>query len=85
MLQQLELNSRDILATQQELDLFQHSEEADYSQFSSKLSSRRREAAELSAPAPSASIVVGQPSNNVDPSNKQFTTSTITYSNKAAS
>ena len=86
LLQQLELNSRDILATQQELDLFQHSEEADYSQFSSKLSSRRREAAELSAPAPSASIVVGQPSNTVDPSQAQFAAaaSEISYSSSSS-
>ena len=85
MLQQLELNERDIRATQEELDLYMESEEGNYHQFSDKLNTKRREAAEQVAPAPSASIVVGQPSNNIDPSSKQFTTSNISYSNKSAS
>ena len=85
LLQQLELNQRDIRATQEELDLYMESEEGNYHQFSDKLNTKRREAAEQVAPAPSASIVVGQPSNSVDPNKKQFTTSNISYSNKSAS
>lgn len=50
----------------QELDVYMETEEADYRQFSDKLTSRRREVAEQSAPSPSASIVAGQPSNVVD-------------------
>jgi len=85
LLQQLQLNERDIRATQEELDLYMESEEGDYHQFSDRLNTRRREAAEQVAPAPSASIVVGQPSNSIDPSSKQFTTSQMSFSNKSAS
>ena len=85
LLQQLELNERDIRATQEELDLYMESEDGDYHQFSDRLNSRRREAAEQVAPVPSASIVVGQPSNTVDTSSKQFVTSHISFSNKSAS
>ena len=84
LLQQLEINTRDILATGQELDLYMESEEADYGNFSDKLTSRRREAAEATAPVPSASIIAGQPSNAVNPNLPQFTApaSAMTYSNK---
>ena len=87
LLQQLEINSRDILATSQELDLYMESEEADYANFSDKLTSRRREAAEATAPVPSASIIAGQPSNAVNPTQSQFTVpaSTMTYSSKTLS
>ena len=59
------MNTRDILATQQELDMYMETEEASYTQFSEKLTTRRREAAESVAPAPSASIIAGQPSNTI--------------------
>ena len=87
LLQQLEINTRDILATSQELDLYMESEEADYENFSDKLTSRRREAAEATAPVPSASIIAGQPSNVVNPNQPQFTVpaSTMTYSSKTLS
>jgi len=87
ILQQLEVNTRDILATQQELDMYMETEEASYSQFSNKLTTRRREAAESVAPAPSASIVAGQPSNTVQVNENQFNapTSEITFSTSQAS
>merc|ERR1712029_263721 len=87
ILQQLEVNTRDILATQQELDMYMETEEASYSQFSNKLTTRRREAAESLAPAPSASIVAGQPSNTVQVNENQFNapTSEITFSTSQAS
>lgn len=46
--------------------MYMETEEGDYRQFSDKLTNRRREVAEQSAPTPSASIVAGQPSNVVD-------------------
>ena len=51
--------------------MYMETEEASYSQFSNKLTTRRREAAESVAPAPSASIVAGQPSNTVQVSELQ--------------
>ena len=56
LLQQLEVNRRDILATQEELDVYMESEEANYQLFSDSLTSKRRAAAEQAAPPPSASI-----------------------------
>jgi len=87
LLQQLEINQRDILATQQELDVFMESEEANYQQFSDKLTNKRREVAEQVAPPPSASIVAGQPSNVMDPTKNQFSapTSQMSFSNRSSS
>ena len=59
LLQQLEVNRRDILATQEELDVYMESDEADYQQFSDSLTNKRRAAAEQAAPPPSASISKG--------------------------
>ena len=86
LLQQLDINQRDILATQQELDVYMETEEADYRQFSDRLINKRREAAEQVAPKPSASILAGQPSNVVDVSKTQFSapTSQISFSNRSA-
>ena len=56
LLQQLEVNRRDILATQEELDVYMESDEANYQLFSDSLTSKRRAAAEQAAPSPSASI-----------------------------
>ena len=85
LLQQLEINQRDIVATQQELDVFMESEDANYRQFSDKLTNKRREVAEQVAPHPSASIIAGQPSNVVDPTKNQFSapTSQIAFSNRS--
>ena len=57
--------------------MYMETEEASYSQFSNKLTTRRREAAESVAPAPSASIVAGQPSNTVQVSELQRRSSKI--------
>ena len=56
LLQQLEVNRRDILATQEELDVYMESDEANYQMFSDNLNNKRRVAAEQAAPPPSASI-----------------------------
>lgn len=66
LLRQLEVNSRDILATQEELDVYMESEEANYQLFSDSKTAIRRAAAEQVAPCPSSSIVAGQPSNMVE-------------------
>jgi len=86
LLQQLHINSRDLAATQDELDLYMSSDEADYSVFSDNLTSRRRAAAEETAPKPSTSIVVGQSanSNSVDMSKSSGAPpeTEISYSNR---
>jgi len=87
LLQQLEVNRRDILATQEELDVYMESDEADYQQFSDSLTNKRRAAAEQAAPPPSASIIAGQPSNTVDLNKTpSFTTpsSQMSFSNRPA-
>jgi len=87
LLQQLEVNRRDILATQEELDVYMESEEANYQLFSDSLTNKRRAAAEQAAPAPSASIVAGQPSNTVDlTKTPSFTTpnSQMSFSNRTS-
>lgn len=85
LLQQLEINSRDIVATQAELDLYMESDEANYQLYSDGQTVKRRVAAEQVAPSPSASIVVGQPSNTVDPNKTVGLTpaqSNLPFSNK---
>jgi len=87
LLQQLEVNRRDILATQEELDVYMESDEANYQLFSDSLTSKRRAAAEQAAPPPSASIVAGQPSNTVDLTKTpsfSSTNSQMSFSNRAA-
>merc|ERR1719369_1759005 len=87
LLQQLEVNRRDILATQEELDVYMESDEANYQLFSDSLTSKRRAAAEQAAPPPSASIVAGQPSNTVDLAKTPSLTtasSHMSFSNRAA-
>jgi len=86
LLQQLEVNRRDILATQEELDVYMESDEANYQLFSDSLTSKRRAAAEQAAPPPSASIVAGQPSNTVDLAKTPLTTASshMSFSNRAA-
>lgn len=88
LLQQLQVNQRDIVATQEELDLYMDSDDANYEKFSDNLTKRRRQNAEMAAPPPTASIVVGQPSNTIDPakSSQNFTVSnsTLSFSNRAA-
>jgi len=87
LLQQLQVNQRDIIATQEELDLYMDSDDANYEKFSDNLTKRRRQNAELAAPPPTASIVAGQPSNVIDPakSSQNFTVSnsTMSYSNRS--
>jgi len=85
LLQQLEINKRDIIATQEELDVYMESDEANYQMFSDQLTNKRRAIAEQAAPAPSASIVAGQPSNVIDlKSSSSFapSSSQIPFSNK---
>lgn len=88
LLQQLQVNQRDIVATQEELDLYMDSDDANYEKFADNLTKRRRQNAEMAAPPPTASIVVGQPSNTIDPakSSHNFTVSnsTLSFSNRAA-
>jgi len=87
LLQQLEVNRRDILATQEELDVYMESDEANYQLFSDSLTSKRRAAAEQAAPPPSASIVAGQPSNSVDLAKApsfSAASSQMSFSNRAA-
>jgi len=87
LLQQLQVNQRDIIATQEELDLYMDSDDANYEKFSDNLTKRRRQNAELAAPPPTASIVAGQPSNTIDPakSSQNFTisNSSLSYSNRS--
>jgi len=88
LLQQLEVNRRDILATQEELDVYMESDEANYQMFSDNLNNKRRVAAEQAAPPPSASIVAGQPSNTVDLNKKQPSFSSnaqLSFSNRTTS
>merc|ERR1719481_1860437 len=88
LLQQLEVNRRDILATQEELDVYMESDEANYQLFSDSLTSKRRAAAEQAAPPPSASIVAGQPSNTVDLTKTpsfSSTNSQMSFSNRTTS
>jgi len=88
LLQQLEVNRRDILATQEELDVYMESDEANYQLFSDNLNNKRRVAAEQAAPPPSASIVAGQPSNTVDLNKKQPSFSSnaqLSFSNRTSS
>jgi len=87
LLQQLDVNRRDIQATQEELDVYMESEEANYQLFSDSLNNKRRAAAEQAAPTPSASIVAGQPSNTVDlTKTSAFSTpsSQLSFSNRPA-
>jgi len=83
LLRQLEVNGRDILAVQQELDVYMESEEADYQLFSDTKTANRRAAAEQAAPPPSSSIVAGQPSNMIEV-RSPASIPDISYSNKAA-
>ena len=81
LLRQLEVNSRDIRATQEELDLYMESDEANYQIFSDSKTAMRRAIAEQAAPSPSSSIVAGQPSNTVEV--RASTVPDISYSNKS--
>jgi len=82
LLRQLEVNSRDIKATQEELDLYMESEEANYQIFSDSKTAMRRAIAEQVAPSPSSSIVAGQPSNTVEV-RAPAAIPDISYSNKS--
>lgn len=84
LLRQLEVNSRDIAATQQELDLYMETEEANYQLFADSKTATRRAQAEQAAPAPSSSIVAGQPSNMVEV-RPVVPIPDISYSNKCSS
>jgi len=84
LLQQLEVNSRDMAATQEELDLYMETEEANYQLFADSKTASRRAAAEQAAPAPSTSIVAGQPSNMVE-MRASAPIPDISYSNKLSS
>merc|ERR1712045_283664 len=83
LLRQLEVNSRDIKATQEELDLYMESEEANYQIFSDSKTAMRRAIAEQVAPSPSSSIVAGQPSNTVEV-RAPAAIPDISYSNKSS-
>merc|ERR1719481_2467321 len=83
LLRQLEVNSRDIAATQQELDLYMETEEANYQLFADSKTATRRAQAEQAAPAPSSSIVAGQPSNMVEV-RPVVPIPDISYSNKSS-
>ena len=83
LLRQLEVNSRDIKATQEELDLYMESDEANYQIFSDSKTALRRAAAEQAAPSPSSSIVAGQPSNTVEV-RAPAAIPDISYSNKSS-
>lgn len=63
LLLQLEINAREIRATQDELDAFQESDDGQYEVFLNGLTNKRRTQAEKMAPAPTVDVVVGQPSN----------------------
>jgi len=82
LLRQLEVNSRDIKATQEELDLYMESDEANYQIFSDSKTAMRRAIAEQVAPSPSSSIVAGQPSNTVEV-RAPAAIPDISYSNKS--
>jgi len=84
LLRQLEVNSRDIKATQEELDLYMESDEANYQIFSDSKTAMRRAIAEQVAPSPSSSIVAGQPSNTVEV-RAPAAIPDISYSNKSSS
>jgi len=83
LLRQLEVNSRDIKATQEELDLYMESDEANYQIFSDSKTAMRRAIAEQVAPSPSSSIVAGQPSNTVEV-RVPAVIPDISYSNKSS-
>ena len=83
LLRQLEVNSRDIKATQEELDLYMESDEANYQIFSDSKTALRRAAAEQAAPSPSSSIIAGQPSNTVEV-RAPAAIPDISYSNKSS-
>ena len=60
---QLDVNRQEIEGTKLELELYLESDEADYDLYLEGVTRKRRSKAEALAPAPTVSVVVGQPSN----------------------